>query len=84
MAHDARKTVVGAIDQIGLSFKAYNIYGSCVARLHMLANARIKKVLSEGSNFDGFFSFLLDERISGVIIGPPAKRHFNGVSLACR
>ena len=28
-----------------------------------------------------FFSFILDEGISGTIIGPPAKRHINGVSM---
>ena len=28
--------------------------------------------------------FLVDERISAAIIGPPAKRHLNGVFLACR
>ena len=40
------------------------------------------------SNFDVFFlffcfSFLVDEGISGAIIGPLAKRHLSGVSLTC-
>ena len=40
-----------------------------------------------GSNFDSvFFFFLVDEdrENKGVIIGPPAKHHLNGVSLAGR
>ena len=33
----------------------------------------------------GFFLvFLVDEGISGAIIGPQAKSHLNCVSLACR
>ena len=31
-----------------------------------------------------FVIFLAEEGISGAIIGTPAKRHLNGVSLACR
>ena len=46
------------------------------------SHARIQKVLSEGSNFD--IVFLVDEEYhyKRAIIGPPAKRHLNGVSLA--
>ena len=47
-----------------------------------------RRFCQRGSNSD---LFLLDERrndpnttISGTIIGLPAKRHLNGVSLACR
>ena len=47
-----------------------------------------RKFCQRGSNFDTFFFFififLIDENISGAIIGLPAKRHLNGVSLACR
>ena len=52
-------------------------------------HALIQKVLSEWSNFDK--GFLVDEMrvnphttLSRPSIGPPAKRHLNGVSLACR
>ena len=51
-------------------------------------HARIQKVMSEGSN-STFFVNKGGERIQlplkkGVIIGPLAKRHLNGVSPADR
>ena len=53
-----------------------------------LWHVRIQKVLSEGSNTDNVF-FLVDGMERGskshkkwAIIGPPAKRHLNGVLLA--
>ena len=56
--------------------------------------ARIQKVLSEGSNFVNVFFLLffvclllfflgrMKYHYKRTIIGPPAKRHLNGVSLA--
>ena len=47
-----------------------------------------RRFRQRGSNYDIFF--LVDERIKipqyykRANIGPPAKRHLNGVSLACR
>ena len=48
------------------------------------------KFCQRGSNFDNVL-FLVDEgredpkyHYERVIIGPPAKRHSNGVSQACR
>ena len=57
--------------------------------LEMIIN---RTFCQRGSNFDNFFFFFLvdEERedpnttIRRAIIGPPAKRHLNGVSLACR
>ena len=45
-----------------------------------------RKFLQRGSNSDNLFFFLMKERIKipRPIIGPPAKRHLNGVSLASR
>ena len=42
-----------------------------------------RKFCQRDSNFDNVF---LDERISGAIIGPPAKRHLtdDGLQIACR
>ena len=52
---------------------------------------RIQKVIQRGSNFENFFLllYLVNEWIwiplkYWAIMGLPAKRHFNGVSLACR
>ena len=59
-------------------------------------HARIQKVFQRGCNTDNiffllFFLFLVDGMERGskchykwAIIGPPAKRHWNGGSLACR
>ena len=52
---------------------------------------RSRKFCQRGSNFDNFF-LIADERrkdpkttiIKRAIICPPAKRHLNGVLLACR
>ena len=56
-------------------------------------NARFLKVMSEGvqlSSTTFFYVLLVDEDEGGfkyhdkrAIIGPPAKRHSNGVLLAC-
>ena len=53
-----------------------------------------RKFCERGSDTDNFFLYyfitLLVEKsgvkyhYKGIIVGPPAKRHFNGVSLACR
>ena len=50
-----------------------------------------RKFCQRGSNFEGFFLFVFLQLMRGAkyydkwaIIGPPAKRHLNGVSLACR
>ena len=65
-----------------------------VVKKRVYHHAKIQKILSKGSNFDNvfFFSFYFSWWREGVskyhykraIIGPPAKRHLNGVSLACR
>ena len=62
--------------------------------LVVLVNMRgSRKFCQRGSNFDKFFLlfFYLEGRddpgkyrYKEAIIGPPAKRHLNGVSLACR
>ena len=52
--------------------------------------ARIQKVLSEGVQLWHFLFFFVHEEkmiqyhYKRAINGPPAKRHLNGVSLACR
>ena len=52
--------------------------------LSHLKHARIKEVLSEGAQLWPFF--LVDEGREDklAIISLPAKRHLNGISLACR
>ena len=50
-----------------------------------ITHARIQKVLSEGVHFlkRFFLSLVYEYHYTQAIISPPAKRHFNGVSLAC-
>ena len=72
----------------GLNF-SLNIYLCCFFVCVISSHARIQKALSEGSNFDNVFFSWLGEKWSKyhhkrAIIGPLAKRHLNGVSLACR
>ena len=56
----------------------------------LILHARIQKVLSEGSNYDVFFFFSWwgeggsKCHYKWTIIGPPAKRHWNGISLECQ
>ena len=65
--------------------------------MYFISSPQKKSILScadpEGSNFEGFFLFCFfscwEERGSKyhnmrTNIGPPAKRHLNGVSRACR
>ena len=79
------------------SHKQLDVNNYHLGQFIRFVHARIQKVLSEGvrSNFDNvfflFFFFLNDEgrkvpnaTIKRAIIDPRAKRHFNGVSLACR
>ena len=58
--------------------------------LKIKINLGARKFCQRGSNFDNFFFNLIREEGSkydyfwGAIIGPPANRHLNGVSLAGR
>ena len=50
-----------------------------------IAYARIQKILPEGVDFcNVFYGRIQIPLYKRTIIGPPVKRHLNGVSLACR
>ena len=65
---------------------------SLIPAFTLICAITVQKILSEGVPFWHLFFFLVDEgwenpilkyHYKRAIISPPAKRHLNGVSLAC-